>query len=219
MLFRSGVQHLFCVIFSETNTHETSTNYREHMATWAADLLANQEAIDVYNTEGWQVRIEALGWPELSNTDQILQASTSQNKKGPTLWYTAIASPEARWNQIINAASHATNQSDMIRTIYGEDIPLATMFVGTGKPQLIPSIINPLLIGKLSCYWPQALGYSLSEDQWKKVLYDFAYLRPTWVANKTERTQEVLKYREYWQSSPPIIGIGQRLGPFWFPQT
>ena len=49
-------------------------------------------------------------------------------------------------------------------------------------------------------------------------LYDHAYLRKTWQQDKSERTPQVLKYREVWETAP-IVGLGTRIGPFWYPAS
>ncbi|HXF63764.1 MAG TPA: hypothetical protein VNK95_19220 [Caldilineaceae bacterium] len=50
----------------------------------------------------------------------------------------------------------------------------------------------------------------------RTILYDYAYVRPTWQADKTGRAEQALKYRQAWED-PPVVGLGVRLGPFWYP--
>lgn len=219
MFFDSGVQNIFCVIFSETNAAEVSVNYREHMSSWVAEMLPRNDALDFYNQEGWRVHLDVLGWSGLSIASKTLEQT--QKNSGPGLWFTMISSPEDHWQRLVSTIGELDQPPDrttLIRSIYGEDIPPASMYIGSGKPQLMPSLINPLLIGSLACYWPQHLGYSLDQLSWKKILYDYAYLRPTWVADKSKRTELATTYRSAWEDDPPLIGVGQRLGPFWFPE-
>ena len=48
------------------------------------------------------------------------------------------------------------------------------------------------------------------------MFYDYAYLRPTWRADKLDRAKAALAHREAWEDGP-ILGLGMRLGPFWYP--
>jgi hypothetical protein len=103
-----------------------------------------------------------------------------------------------------------------VAAFYGEEIPPATLYLGAGKPQVEDSQIPLLLVGKLECYWRQHLGYDLDAEMLRTILYDYAYLRPTWQADKTGRAEQVTTYAQAWQE-PPIVGMGTRLGPFWYP--
>lgn len=82
---------------------------------------------------------------------------------------------------------------------------------------MFTSAAPPLLIGKLHCYWRQSLGYALTAGQVRSVIYDYAYTRRTWLADKSGRADEALNYRPVWDD-PPTLGIGMRLGPFWYPE-
>jgi hypothetical protein len=95
-------------------------------------------------------------------------------------------------------------------------VPLATLYLGSGKPQVFPSIVPPLLMGRVDCYWRQHLGYDLDAATLRAILYDYAYLRNTWQEDKTGRAEQVLRFRAAWEN-PPVIGAGVRLGPFWYP--
>jgi hypothetical protein len=107
-------------------------------------------------------------------------------------------------------------RADAIRVLYGEDIPPATLYLAFGKPMISLALIPPLLVGQLQCYWCQQPGFTLTETQLRTILYDFAYLRPTWRAEKLERAKQALAHREAWEEAP-ILGLGMRLGPFWYP--
>jgi hypothetical protein len=77
-------------------------------------------------------------------------------------------------------------------------------------------LIPPLLVGQVQGYWSQQPGYSLTEAQLRTIFYDYAYLRPTWREEKLERAREALVHRQAWEEGP-ILGLGMRLGPFWYP--
>ena len=62
----------------------------------------------------------------------------------------------------------------------------------------------------------QKPGYSLDEAQLRRILYDYAYVRPTWKEDKRGRAQEALEHEDTWRQDL-IIGLGRKLGPFWYP--
>jgi hypothetical protein len=175
--------------------------------------------MEEYALLGWQVRlIGASSWPELEKTADILARSTPRNDNGPCVWFTVAGQPEARWDELFRTAAtyHFGNRAEAIRVLYGQDIPLAEVFIGSGKPQVFASIVPPLLVGNLQCYWRQHLGYDLDERTLRTILYDYAFLRKTWEADKTGRAEQALRYRHAWED-PPVVGLGIRLGPFWYP--
>ena len=67
-----------------------------------------------------------------------------------------------------------------------------TLYLSFGKPTLAPFLVPPLLAGVVQCYWTQRPGYALSDLEWRQILYDYAYLRPTWTADKTGRAEQIL---------------------------
>ena len=46
--------------------------------------------------------------------------------------------------------------------------------------------------------------------------YDYAYLRATWQADKEGRATAARAHRSIWESAQ-TLGLGTRLGPFWYP--
>ncbi len=62
----------------------------------------------------------------------------------------------------------------------------------------------------------QLLGYGLDTKLFRTILYDFLYLRKTWKVDKRGRAEQAKAHCHYWDN-PPVVGLGQRLGPFWVP--
>ena len=79
-----------------------------------------------------------------------------------------------------------------------------------------PDLFPPLLMDDVQCYWSQQAGYSLTEQQFRRIVYDYAYLRQTWQEDKTERAKAAMAHQEIWERET-IVGLGKRLGPFWYP--
>jgi hypothetical protein len=218
LIFQHGVQHLVATMLVSSHNDETTPGYRERIVGWTAWAAAGDEALALYSCQGWRVRLIGVeSWPELIPTAKRLLESTAHHP-GPTLWYSVASRPERTWQRLLEVAveQRITARTELVAALYGEEIPPATLYLGSGKPQVEDSQIPLLLVGKLECYWRQHLGYDLDAKTLRTILYDYAYVRPTWQADKTGRAEEVLTYAYAWQS-PPVIGLGRRLGPFWYP--
>ncbi|MEM7128060.1 MAG: hypothetical protein AAF702_17125 [Chloroflexota bacterium] len=220
MLFYHGIRHIFTIVVGETNYAESTPRYREKLSKWVEWGLTGEDALRDYAARNWRVRLIGTdSWPELQSTSRRLEAETAQND-GPRVWFFAASHAETNWEYIFRTlkGSDITTRQEAIRAMYGEDVPLATMFLGTGKPEIFPSIVPPLLVGKLQCYWRMHLGYMVDEQLLRSILYDYAYTRNTWQQDKTGRAEKVLEFKAVWQD-PDVIGLGFRLGPFWYPTT
>ena len=168
------------------------------MLLWALkEGLTGAEALADYRRWNWRVRLVGTEtWQTLQPLAQKLRAETADHS-GPTVWFTVTVETESSWNQLFASLQGRVvhNRQEAIRLMYGEDIPLAELFIAQGKPYLTTSILPPLLAGDLHCYWCQHLGYTWDEQTLRTILYDFAYLRNTAGKDKTGRAKEALKYR------------------------
>jgi hypothetical protein len=217
LIFRHGVQHILAPVIIQSNFSEAG-HYRRRLLAWVEWGLASAEALADYGRLGWRVRLLGAGSiPELAGTAERLQQMTT-TENAPTVWFTVATHADAPWEELLTAAQHAGARSrrEAILALYGEAIPPATLLLSFGKPEIFPDLIPPLLIGKMQCYWRQSFGYELDERQFRAILYDYAYLRSTWQEDKTGRAEQVWQYRAAWER-PPTIGLGVRLGPFWYP--
>jgi hypothetical protein len=218
LIFEHGVQHLVATMFVSSHNDEVTPGYREKIVDWTEWGVIGEEALETYARLGWRARLIGVeSWPELAQAAAKLVEVTANNS-GPTLWYSVASRPELTWRHMLKVAieQNITDRAELVAAIYGEEIPPATLYLGAGKPQVEDSQIPLLLVGKLECYWRQHLGYDLDGETLRRVFYDYAYIRPTWQADKTGRAEQVIEYAQAWKN-PPIVGMGQRLGPFWFP--
>jgi hypothetical protein len=218
LIFQHGVQHLIANMLVSSHNDEVTPGYREKIIEWTTWATVGAEALRTYAHLGWRVRLIGVeSWPELAPiAAQLVEITSGYN--GPTLWYSVASKPQQTWTRMLEVAveRRITNRTELVAALYGEEIPPATLYLGTGKPQVEDSQIPLLLVGKLECYWRQHLGFDLDAVTLRKILYDYAYLRSTWQADKTGRAEQVVEYAHAWQN-PPVIGMGTRLGPFWYP--
>ncbi|MBK9711833.1 MAG: hypothetical protein IPO81_10980 [Kouleothrix sp.] len=216
--FQHGVRHLFMNVLRPSQLEEVGY-YRRRVLSWLEHGLAGPGPLEDYRRRDWRVRlIGAETLPELHDAAARLREATAQ-AAGPTLWFLVAPTPDAPW-QLLQAAlrqAAAPTMAEAIRALYGEPVPPATMFVGFGKPLLAPELLPPLLAGDLQCYWTQRPGYDLDANNLRRILYDYAYVRSTWTADKSSRYDAVPEQRSLWER-PLVLGLGRREGAFWYPQ-
>ncbi len=218
LFFRYGVRHVFITLLGPKNMEEVTPEYREHLWQWAG-FVAKEPFLTVYRQKGWRVRILYQEYlPKLREAVELLQETLS-SQSPHTVWY--MFTPERllplRWviDTLGDVALHDFDEA--IRLLYGKDVSPATLFLGYGKPAMLAEFLPPLIYKELGCYWLQQPHY-LDERQLRMIIYDHAYLRKTWQQDKSERTPQVLKYRKAWETAP-IVGLGTRIGPFWYPAS
>lgn len=216
ILFTHGVRNIFTLAIGSGQFDETG-DYPDQMVDWLEWGLTDPKILAEYDALGWRVRLLTDDAPRLRRIADQLHAHELQ-RHTKTLWYTVATTAESPWGWIIQAIvrSGARSRRDAVYSLYGEDVPLVTLFLSFGKPIVTAELFPPLLVGKVQCYWSQRPGYALTVHDWRLILYDYAFLRTTWQADKSDRTKDVLNYRTLWERGP-ILGLGQRLGPFWYP--
>lgn len=219
LMFAHHVQHIFTIPATPGQFAEVGA-YRQHLVRWIEWGVAGDQAMAEYDRLGWRVRLLAVGVDELAGARARLeQLRAASDPAAKTLWYLVIADTELLWQGLLEAAAGApaATRAVVSQTLYGEVIPDITLYLAFGKPVIAPELLPPLLYNKVNCYWTQRPGYELSEAEFRTVLYDHAVLRSTWQADKRDRASAALVERAAWEQGP-ILGLGQRLGPYWYPQ-
>jgi hypothetical protein len=213
LLFRHGVQHVFIMAVTPDNYRESGA-YRQRLLEFTEWGIAGPEAMADYGRFGWRVRLLGVeDIPALQPAAQRLRQHTAA-PGAPTLWCLVVSDEDAPWRQILQ--TKAANRQEAILALYSEPIPPITMFLSTGKPMFNLNLLPPLLLGSVQGYWRQQPGHSLTELEWRSILYDYAYTRATWREDKEGRAELALAHNAIWQTAP-TLGLGVRLGPFWYP--
>jgi hypothetical protein len=222
LMFKHGIRNLIVPTSIAKHLAEADAGgFRKQFFKGIHWGYAGPEALADYQQHGWRVRlIGADNIPELTATADVLREQTPSSGT-TTLWHYVSADRDAAINALISAAldAGAQTQRDAIRALYGEDIPLAALLIGFGKPTLGYDIFPPLLVGRLQCYWTQRPGYSLNESTLRRVLYDYAHTRRT--GSGTERSDRyagVEHQRSAWLTDW-VLGVGESVGGFWYPSA
>jgi hypothetical protein len=217
LFFTLGVRHLFMSVMRPPQLAEVG-RYRDRLLDWLDWGLSGPEALADYARRGWRVRLlGAEGLGQLGTAAERLR-QTMPGTATPALWYYVVPELESPWQWVRAALTRTQGNmtSDVIRALYGEDVPLATLYLAFGKPMFVPDLLPPLLSGDIQCYWTQRPGYGLDERMLRQIIYDYAYLRPTWTRDKSARYADVEAHRSLWEQAP-TLGLGQRVGAFWYP--
>lgn len=218
LIFDHGVEHIIMPVITPSQFNEATPSYREHLWQWLDKGLSGSEALADYQERGWRVRIPfGDQLPRLQEASERVKRGTVE-EGSRTLWVFVVPEHNLLWKRALARLQrlNAGSVAEAVRLLYGADIPPATLYLDFGKPIVSPDLLPPFLIGVLQCYWYQQPGYSLNERKLRTILYDYAYVRPTWQEDKRGRAEQALEHRDKWNEER-IIGLGRRLGPFWYP--
>ncbi len=217
LFFRQGIAHLIMPMGSPKMFAEKGL-YGQRLVEWLVWGLAGAESVAHYRQANWQVHmVTASGrCPDLQAAAKEVLAQTD-GATGPHLWFVITPDFDEMWEWVGQAFSQgAVTRRQAVQALYGYDIPPATLLLSFGKPLISQDVLPPLLYEEVQCYWTQQPGYSLDEASLRRIIYDYAFLRTTWRADKTNRAEEAIRHREMWEQGP-VVGLGQHIGPFWYP--
>ena len=216
-----GIRHIVTHAIVPTQWQEDTPGYREKLIGWISDILLNKTTVEAYQAKNWREAMIGIdNIPEFKKVAKTL-AKTFPPKENYdlTVYYAATPSYEAPWQGLGRILSKKNaSQDDLILSKYKEAIPPIQLYIGYGKPVISSAVCPPLLgaFNGMHCYWLQKPGFVTNEENVLKILYDYAYIRKTWIKDKSGRTQKVLNFRNA-MSRETVLGVGMRLGPFWYP--
>lgn len=217
--FDLGVQTLFAPILGPPQAREVGP-YRNKLFD-VLQRLGDDASLEFYRQIGARVRFygqqHVPGMAELSDR---VEAATRD--LGPqTLWWSMVVEheEEALWDAI-QAAMHAgaTSLAAAARAFYGEDVAPVDVFIGFSKPQT-GYLMPPLLGERAALYWTVFPSYAMTEEHLRTIFWDYRFGRATWRADKTQRYEgiQTSSLVQRYEQQPSILGVGQRIGAFWYP--
>ena len=217
LIFRHGVKHVFTPAIMAGHAREVGAIEQELFKTMSS-FFADPRLLALVRGYGWRMRIAPSAYADvLGPVTESLERDTVSDGKH-TWWLTVTPSIDSWWSTFIKVAKseEVHSRAEAIVALYGEDVPPITLCLAFGKPMVAPDLFPPLLMESVQCYWSQQAGYSLTEQQFRRILYDYAFLRQTWQKDKSERARAAMAHQETWEREM-IVGLGKRLGPFWYP--
>lgn len=218
VIFRHGVEHVFTPSIMVGHANEVE-DIEQQLIMPMGRFVTDTRLLTICREHGWRMKIAPSTYNDiLQPFMDILDENAPENARH-TWWMTFTPSYESWWSTLLALAKseQVTSRNDAIRALYGEEVPPITLCLSFGKPMVSPDLISPLLMDNVHAYWSQQAGYGLTDVQFRKVLYDYAYLRQTWQKDKALRAREAQEQQEIWEQEV-IVGLGKRLGPFWYPE-
>lgn len=218
-IFHYGVAHVFTPMVMTTHANEVD-DVVQQLILPLGKFASDPHLLALCRKHNWRLRIAPSSYGELLQPYmEEIEEKTPRNAKH-TWWMTCTPSYESWWSSLLGIAKSeaVTTRSEAIRALYGEDVPPINLCISFGKPMISPDLFPLLLMDNVHCYWSQQVGHSLTDEQFRKVLYDYAFLRQTWQKDKTARAKEAQAHRDIWEQEF-ILGLGKRLGPFWYPDV
>ncbi|NTW00045.1 MAG: hypothetical protein HGA19_01930 [Oscillochloris sp.] len=215
--FKLGVRNVISLVARSTQLKESGP-YRDYIIEGTIKTLG-ELALAHYRELGCRVRL--IGHddaPEFAPLAAQLDEATGD--AGPhTIWWLITRSNQDTWRRTIAAAQGVNSFAEMSQRYFGAEIPPVALFLSFGKLFVSPEIMPLPLFGEdTHCYFYQRPGYALSETEIRKIIYDYAYQRRTWVPDKSGRYAGIEEQRHIWDRGS-ILGLGQRVGGFWYPAS
>lgn len=222
IFFRLGIRHLIVPLLSPGQIAEGG-EYGQKVVSWVIDQALGPTLTTIAKDHGFNTKF--LGPATKSHTG-IKQAQQElleriRAPESPTLWMYVQQYYDEPWSEILNAAqsSNTHSRSELVKMLYGADIPSVRLFVGIGRLQLNTLIIPPLLFdATMHCYWTQRAGFYLTDTMIRRIIYDLTFSRNTNTLLRKERYQHVHQLRHHWDHTS-IIGVGQNMSGFWIPDN
>jgi len=217
-----GLTHIITHAIVPTQWNEVTPGYRDKLVEWIQETLTNEATIAEYKQRGWrEAVIGTENIPEFIPLKKKLSQVFPKTDYSLSVYYAATPTYNSPWKSLLPVLKKDwQTQDDLILAQYKEPIPPIKLFVGYGKPVMSAAVCPPLLgaFDGMHAYWLQKPGFLTTERSVLAILYDYAFTRKTWIRDKSNRTEEVLNFRTE-ISKESILGVGKRLGPFWYPDN
>ena len=218
--FYHGVRDLFICLFRSSQVREGGA-YKRGLIPLTIEVLT--ELADIWAQTPPPYALLTFGdgdFPELSAILERLRAVTARPGV-PRLWWTFFAAPGSPYTHALSmlAGRDVRTQAASIAAIYGPDVEPCRLYVAFGKPILTAELQLPFLIDEAQAMWYQTPGYHiLSDTMIRRMIYEAVYTRSTWVEDKADRYETVPEHRTVWER-PIVLGLGCRMGGFWYPAS
>lgn len=216
-----GIRHIVTHAIVPTQWDENTPDYREKLVGWITDTLLDEKTVTAYQARNWREAMVGIeGISEFKSVAKKLKKTfPAKFDYDLTVYYAATPTYTTHWENMGRILSkRISSQDDLILAKYKEAIPPIKLYVGYGKPVMSSAVCPPLMgsFDGMHCYWLQKPGFVTNEKTVLKILYDYAYTRKTWIKDKSQRTAKVLNFRKA-MARETVLGVGMRLGPFWYP--
>ncbi|WLE97443.1 MAG: hypothetical protein QTN59_01130 [Candidatus Electrothrix communis] len=235
VFFSHGLTTLFVPLFSHSVLMR-GAQYRNITVLKTLEiLLANEEWINFYNI--FDIRVKIYG--NLSVLQQvgceralhwIKNIEKTTKKKSTHMLFLGVGGEsltgyDAAQGTINFYKQHQREPSlnELIEILYGQLIPPADFFIISSKLAGLGALPAFLCDGDTQVYYLPAPGvYALTEQSYRKILYDLIYMRESKdSANEQRVAQDEHERLIAWYANhaTDVIGLGKKIGSVWVPNS
>ncbi|MFZ4656057.1 MAG: hypothetical protein ACOYNY_03545 [Caldilineaceae bacterium] len=217
VIFRHGVRNVFLGLF-KSGTFKHDYSFVDRLVDVALETITADNVFNHYNQNNWWVRLLCDDRvAKFVETARLLRNNTTAQSNKTLYWLTSQTPTDLIDMALRTACLHGvSNQKEAIYAMTGDNIEPITMLLSFGKPMVSDEIIPSILTGTVQCYWSQKPGPTLTDQEFRTILYDYAYTRNTSNFKKGDRALEATNYENAWRDGP-TLGLGMRLGKSWYP--
>jgi hypothetical protein len=236
--FDNGVRMLFVPTVTTRNFDRGKAYLDATMSDGLVHFFHDPLWLSFYEQSDIRVRfygdreiIKRNGFTTLLEWMDELEGRTASNK-GPVLFFGVACDrslEEVRLSsigiEIHSQLGRAPSRTELVEAYYGIDVPDVGFFI---RPtEVRDSDMLPVLISgyKTQMYFPVSPVAFISKKTVRTILYDLMFNRVLSGGKKIYRkeditTEEMSKVKDYYQSNlETVLGLGDRLGPFWLPRS
>lgn len=233
-LFRQGANHIFTPAMTH-GRYALDANYQRQITAYANEVFGGEFWREWFHQQKVHCRVygdrDMLLEQGYGRTLEFADALASETKGyARKLWLgfacsTAIEQirfAEKRALEGGRAHDHHPYQNgypDLVRGYYGEDVPPVDIFIRPCECRLSETM-PPFLGEYAECYFTPVPATEMRGDWYRKVIYDFMFVRRRTFGAKSYRENlepEALEYlRGYYERhATTVMGLGHRVGGFW----
>lgn len=234
LVFRQGADQIFTPAMTH-GRYALDSSYQRQIIAYADEVFGGEFWREWFHQQKIHCRMygdrEMLldeGYAHTLELADDLDAETKQYSKKLWLGFacsTAIeqirfAEQEAlRGGRKHNQHPYQNGYPDLVRAYYGEEIPPVDVFIRPCECRLSETM-PPFLGEYAECYFTPVPATEMKGDWYRKVLYDYMFVRRRTFGAKSYRENlepEALAYlRGYYEkNATTVMGLGHRVGGFW----
>ena len=234
LLFRQGADHIFTPAMTH-GRYALDENYQRQIIAYANEVFGGEFWREWFHTQKIHCRLygdrEMLQEHGYGRTLELADALASETKGyARKLWLgfacsTAIEQIRFAENRALEGGrrhdkhQYQNGYPDLVRAYYGEDVPPVDVFIRPCECRLSETM-PPFLGEYAECYFTPVPATEMRGDWYRKVLYDFMFVRRRTFGAKSYRENlepQALEYlRGYYERhATTVMGLGHRVGGFW----
>ena len=234
LLFQQGADHIFTPAMTH-GRYALDSNYQKQIIAYSDEVFGGEFWREWFHAQKVDPQIygdrEMLTGEGYAKTLELADALHAETKGySRKLWLgfacsTSIEQIRFTEDQVLKGGRrHDTHPyqngyPDLVRKYYGMEVPPVDLFIRPCECRLSETM-PPFLGEYAECYFTPIPATEMKGDWYRKVIYDFMFVRRRTFGAKSYRENlepEALAYlRSYYErNAATVMGLGHRVGGFW----